>query len=54
MTETQSLTPDAVVSLREITEDTVYSIIKLSETLSDDQQKMVALKASTRSWIRTD
>ncbi len=46
--------------MREITEDTVYSIIKLSETLSDDQRKMVAPNAvsiaqahfSDNAWFR--
>jgi len=37
MAEPQIPTADAVVSLREITEDTVVPIIKLSETLSDAQ-----------------
>ncbi len=60
MTDAQTPTADAIVSLREITEDTVYSIIKLSETLSDDQQKMVAPNAvsiaqahfSDNAWFR--
>jgi len=60
MTESQISLSDADVSLREITEETVVSIIKLSETLSDDQQKMVAPNAvsiaqahfSDKAWFR--
>jgi len=60
MTETQTPMADAVVSLREITEDTVVPIIKLSGTLPDDQQKMVAENAvsiaqahfSDKAWFR--
>ena len=60
MTEAKIPVSDAVVSLREITEDTVHSIIKLSETLSDDQQKMVAPNSvsiaqahfSDKAWFR--
>ncbi len=60
MTEAQIPMSDAVVSLREITKDTVVSIIKLSDTLSDDQQKMVAPNAvsiaqahfSDKAWFR--
>ena len=60
MAEPQIPTADAVVSLREITEDTVVPIIKLSETLSDAQAKMVAPNAvsiaqahfSDKAWFR--
>ncbi len=60
MTEAQTIPANADVSLREITADTVYSIIKFSETLPDDQQKMVALNAvsiaqahfSDKAWFR--
>ena len=60
MTEAQTPTTDAIVSLREITADTVGKIIKLSETLSDEQQKMVAPNSvsiaqahfSENAWFR--
>ncbi len=41
----QSMERDAVVSLREVTAETVGRICKLSDTLSADQQKMVAPNA---------
>ena len=60
MTDPKTPTPDAIVSLREITADMVDAIIKLSETLPDDQQKMVAPNAvsiaqahfSENAWFR--
>ena len=42
MTENPDLGPEAVVSLNKITEQTVRQICKLSDTLSEQQQKMVA------------
>jgi diamine N-acetyltransferase len=45
MTEEAQLGPDAVVSLREITGETVTQICKLSDTLPDEQHKMVAPNA---------
>jgi len=41
--------PEATVSLREITETTVYQIIKMSDTLSETQKKMVAPNAFSLS-----
>jgi diamine N-acetyltransferase len=45
MTEPQQPGPDAVVTLREITGETVTTICKLSDTLPDEQRKMVAPNA---------
>lgn len=60
MTETMNLSPDAVVSLREVTAETVRTICKLSDTLSDAQKHMVAPNAvsiaeahfSEHAWFR--
>ncbi len=60
MTDTPELTPDAVVSLREITAETLFPIIKLSETLTETQRHMVAPNAvsiaeahfSPYAWFR--
>ena len=60
MTETQNAGPEAVVSLCEITEETVVQVCKLSATLSEQQQKMVAPNAisiaqahfSDKAWFR--
>lgn len=60
MTETPELTPDAVVSLREITAETLFPVIKLSDTLSETQRRMVAPNAvsiaeahfSPHAWFR--
>lgn len=41
----QSVRPDAVVTLREVTGETVGRICRLSDTLSAEQQKMVAPNA---------
>jgi diamine N-acetyltransferase len=51
---------DGVVSLREVTRDTVRQICRLSDTLSPDQRKMVAPNAVSiaeayfekRAWFR--
>lgn len=51
---------DSEITLREITEDTVVEICKLSDTLSEAQQKMVSPNArsiaeahfSDRAWFR--
>jgi len=51
---------EAIVSLREITEETVCQICSLSDTLSEDQHKMVAPNAisiaqahfAARAWFR--
>ena len=45
MTEEQEVGPEAEVTLREITEETVVQICNLSDTLSDQQQRMVAPNA---------
>jgi diamine N-acetyltransferase len=47
VTDTPELTRDAVVSLREITEDTLWPVLKLSDTLSDTQKRMVAPNADS-------
>jgi diamine N-acetyltransferase len=60
MTDTPELTPDAVVSLREITADTLSPVLKLSDTLSETQRRMVAPNAvsiaeahfSPHAWFR--
>ena len=60
MTETPELTRDAVVSLREITEETLGPVLKLSDTLSETQKHMVAPNAvsiaqahfSPYAWFR--
>lgn len=52
--------PDAVISLREVTAETVRTICKLSDTLSDAQKRMVAPNAvsiaeahfSEHAWFR--
>ncbi len=43
--EEQTVTPESVVSLREITSETVRPICKLSDTLSETHKKMVAPNA---------
>jgi len=56
----QSVGQDAVVSLRDVTKETVSRICKLSDTLSADQHKMVAPNAYSiaqayfekRAWFR--
>ncbi len=58
--ENQQINKDSSVSLREITQDTVVPICKLSDTLSAAQQKMVAPNAisiaqahfSPYAWFR--
>jgi diamine N-acetyltransferase len=60
MTDKQEIDQDAQVSLREITSETVVPICKLSGTLSEQQQKMVAPNAvsiaqayfSDQAWFR--
>jgi diamine N-acetyltransferase len=60
MTDTPDLSPDAVISLREVTAETVPTICKLSDTLSDAQKRMVAPNAvsiaeahfSEHAWFR--
>ena len=60
MTDTPELGPDAVVSLREITAETLFPVIKLSDTLSETQKHMVADNAvsiaqahfSKYAWFR--
>jgi diamine N-acetyltransferase len=47
MTEPQAPGRDAVVALREITGETVTTICKLSDTLSEEQRKMVAPNATS-------
>ena len=45
MTDNQEIGPDAEVTLREITEETVVQICKLSDTLSE--QQMIRKSRST-------
>jgi diamine N-acetyltransferase len=60
MTKALNLSPDVVVSLREVTAETVRTICKLSDTLSDAQKRMVAPNAvsiaeahfSAHAWFR--
>lgn len=60
MTDTPELTPGAVVSLREITAETLFPVIKLSDTLSEAQRQHVAPNAvsiaeahfSPYAWFR--
>lgn len=60
MTSEQGVGPGAEVRLCEITSETVVQICKLSDTLSEDQQKMVAPNAmsiaqahfSDKAWFR--
>jgi diamine N-acetyltransferase len=60
MTVEQPLGPEAQVSLREITSETVWAICNLSETLPETQQRMVAPNAisiaeahfSEHAWFR--
>ncbi len=43
--EERTVGPDAVITLREVTAETVGQVCKLSDTLSDPQKKMVAPNA---------
>ena len=60
MTDHQEIGPGAEIALREITEETVVQICKLSDTLSEQQQKMVAPNSqsiaqahfSDKAWFR--
>ena len=60
MVEEQAVGPEATVTLREITGETVVQICSLSDTLSDRQQKMVAPNARSiaqahfepKAWFR--
>ena len=60
MVDRQENDHNAAVSLREITSETVVQICKLSDTLSEQQQKMVAPNAisiaqahfSDKAWFR--
>jgi diamine N-acetyltransferase len=60
MAEEQAVGPEATVTLREITGETVVQICNLSETLSDQQRKMVAPNARSiaqahfepKAWFR--
>lgn len=60
MSDNQELGPEATVTLREITEETVVEICKLSDTLSKPQRRMVASNAqsiaqayfSDKAWFR--
>jgi diamine N-acetyltransferase len=60
MTDRQEVKPAAQVSLREITAETVRAVCKLSDTLPEAQQKMVAPNAlsiaqahfSDKAWFR--
>ena len=60
MPEQPQLGPDAVVSLREITGETVTTVCKLSDTMPEEQNKMVAPNAvsiaqahfSEHAWFR--
>ena len=58
--DNQTASEEKVVTLREITEDTVVQICNLSDTLSEQQKKMVAPNArsiaqahfSDKAWFR--
>ncbi|MBN1641517.1 MAG: GNAT family N-acetyltransferase [Anaerolineae bacterium] len=60
MPEASAVGPDATVSLREITAETVLQICDLSDTLPEQQQRMVAENAvsiaqahfSDKAWFR--
>ena len=60
MTDNQEVGPEAEVTLRETTEETVVQICNLSDTLSEQQQKMVAPNAqsiaqahfSDKAWLK--
>lgn len=60
MPDNQELGPEATVTLREITEETVVEICKLSDTLPAPQRRMVASNAqsiaqayfSDKAWFR--
>ena len=60
MTEEQTLGPDAVVTLREVTQETLRPVLKLSSTLKPNQDKMVAPNAVSiaeahfcdKAWFR--
>ena len=60
VTDNQEIGPEAEVTLREITEETVVQICNLSDTLSEHQQRMVAPNArsiaqahfSYKAWFR--
>lgn len=60
MTEENMPGPDAVVSLREITEETLFPVLRLSNTLQPPQSHMVASNAvsiaeahfSKHAWFR--
>jgi diamine N-acetyltransferase len=60
MVDGQEVSLDAVVSLREVTAETVRQVCKLSDTLPEAQQKMVAPNAvsiaqahfSDKAWFR--
>ena len=60
MSDNQEVGPEATVTLREITEETVVQICKLSDTLLESQDKIVAPNAvsiaqahfSDKAWFR--
>jgi diamine N-acetyltransferase len=60
MVEEQTVGPEAMVTLREITGETVVQICNLSDTLPEQQQKMVAPNAHSiaqahfeeKAWFR--
>jgi diamine N-acetyltransferase len=60
MLEQPALTADSVVSLREVTQDTVIAVCKLSDTLSPAHRRMVAPNSVSiaeahyepRAWFR--
>jgi diamine N-acetyltransferase len=60
MTDSKEAGSEAVVSLREVTQETVIQICTLSDTLPEQQQKMVAPNAvsiaqahfSDKAWFR--
>ncbi len=60
MTNNQNINQNAEIQLREITDKTVVQICKLSDTLSEQQRKMVAPNAvsiaqayfSDKAWFR--
>ena len=59
-TKEQAINPNALVSLREVTAETVRAVCRLSDTLPEAQQKMVAPNAvsiaqahfNPKAWFR--
>ncbi|MCZ6635934.1 MAG: GNAT family N-acetyltransferase [bacterium] len=56
MSDQPTVSPDAEVTLREVTKDTFRSVIKLSDTLSERHQKFVAsnLYSIAEAYVNED